>query len=104
MQTETALPMSPACSSRPSILNQLGWNRLLLGGVALALIAAGLAWQWSWLVAIGMAPLLVSVAPCLAMCALGLCMHRMSSRTDGVTQEGPTTRPTSETSSVQQET
>ena len=39
-------------------------------------IAAGLALNWSWLAAAGIAPILISVLPCLAMCALGLCMNR----------------------------
>jgi hypothetical protein len=76
---------------------------LLLGGLALALLAAGFAWQWSWLVAIGVAPLLISTAPCLAMCALGLCMHRMGSRAGSVTQDAPTPRLTSENPALQQE-
>ena len=81
MQTETTLlPLSLPLSVR-SIIGRLGHNRLLVGGAAVALIAAGLIWQWSWLVAIGVAPLLLSAAPCVAMCALGLCMHRMCSRT-----------------------
>jgi hypothetical protein len=81
-----------------STLSRLGRNRLLVGGAALSLIAAGLIWQWSWLVAIGVAPLLLSAAPCVAMCALGLCMHRMCSRTGTSAQN-----VTSETSSPQQE-
>jgi hypothetical protein len=40
-------------------------------------LGIGLALNWSWLVAIGVAPLLVALAPCAAMCALGLCMSRM---------------------------
>jgi hypothetical protein len=76
---------------------------LLLGSVALALLAVGFAWQWSWLVAIGVAPLLISAAPCLAMCALGLCMHRMGTRTGGATQDEPMTRLSSENPSPQQE-
>jgi hypothetical protein len=47
------------------------WRLLLLAGSAA--LAGSLAWQWSWLTAIGVAPVLLSVAPCLAMCALGLC-------------------------------
>jgi hypothetical protein len=81
-----------------STLSRLGRNDLLVGGAALSLIAAGLIWQWSWLVAIGVAPLLLSAAPCVAMCALGLCMHRMCSRTGTSAQN-----VTSETSSPQQE-
>lgn len=43
-------------------------------------LAAGAALNWSWLVAIGIAPLLVAALPCVAMCALGLCMKRMMGR------------------------
>jgi hypothetical protein len=46
---------------------------LLLGGVALI---AGATLNWSWLVAVGVAPLLLAVLPCVAMCALGLCAHK----------------------------
>lgn len=42
--------------------------------VALAAIAAGLALNWGWLTAIGVAPLILSFAPCALMCAAGLCM------------------------------
>lgn len=46
-------------------------GRLLLGLVA----AAGGMWVgWPALVAAGVAPLLLGVLPCVAMCALGLCM------------------------------
>jgi hypothetical protein len=38
----------------------------------------GAALNWSWLVAVGIAPLLLTVLPCAAMCALGLCMNRMA--------------------------
>jgi hypothetical protein len=89
MQTDTALPAPATCVCRPSVLNRLGRNRLLLGGIALTLISAGFAWQWSWLVAIDVTPLLISAVPCLAMCALGLCMHRMGSRTGDAAQNGP---------------
>lgn len=53
----------------------LGQRRtwLILAAVALAL---GAYFNWQWLTAAGIAPLLVAVAPCLALCALGLCMHR----------------------------
>jgi hypothetical protein len=46
---------------------------LVLAAVALA---AGAAFNWSWLVAAGAAPLLLSLAPCLAMCALHLCARK----------------------------
>lgn len=46
---------------------------LILAGLALA---AGLTLNWGWLTAAGVAPILVSLLPCAAMCALGLCMNR----------------------------
>ena len=49
---------------------------LILLGLALA--GAGVALNWSWLAAIGVAPVLLSLAPCAAMCALGLCMSKMA--------------------------
>ncbi len=50
---------------------------LVLAGLA---ITAGLAWNWSWLVTAGFAPILIGVLPCLAMCALGLCMNLSGSK------------------------
>jgi hypothetical protein len=104
MQTEAALPAPATCSAGgPSVLNRLGRHRWLLGGMALALLAGGFAWQWSWLVAIGIAPVLISAVPCLAMSALGLCMHRTSGRASSETQDSPTARVTSDNPSWQQE-
>ncbi len=59
----------------PAILGALpsGRTRWLL--LAAIVVAAGLALNWSWLVAIGVAPILITALPCLAMCALGLCMQ-----------------------------
>jgi hypothetical protein len=103
MPSETALPAPAPCACRPSFINRLGRHRLLLGSVALAVLAAGFVWQWSWLLAIGVAPLLISAAPCLAMCALGLCMHRMGNRTGSAPQGAPPTGLTLENPSPQQE-
>jgi hypothetical protein len=63
----------------------LGGIRRRLGGrrglwlVAGLALAAGVAFKWSWLVAAGIAPVIVSLLPCAAMCALGFCAHKMSS-------------------------
>jgi hypothetical protein len=70
-------------TTRPLSIVRLVRSRLLIGGVVLGVIAVAAAWHWSWLVAIGVAPLLLSVAPCAAMCGLGLCMHRMGGRSCG---------------------
>lgn len=69
---------------RPVVRNLLGHLRRGLGGrralwlVAGLAFAAGLALKWNWLVAAGIAPVLVSLLPCAAMCALGFCAHKMS--------------------------
>jgi hypothetical protein len=42
--------------------------------VAVAIAGGGAALGWPWLVAVGAAPIILSVLPCAVMCALGLCM------------------------------
>lgn len=54
----------------PIRLQRRSW--MLIG---LAVLAVALYWQQSWLVALGAAPFLVALLPCMAMCALGLCMR-----------------------------
>lgn len=51
------------------------WVLLALGG---GVLVAGAALNWSWLVAVGLAPILIAAAPCAIMCALGLCAMKMS--------------------------
>lgn len=46
-----------------------------LAGAAAGLVLA-LYLGWPWLVALGIAPLLLAFGPCAAMCALGLCMRK----------------------------
>ncbi|MFQ5784935.1 MAG: hypothetical protein ACE5H8_08940 [Alphaproteobacteria bacterium] len=53
----------------------LGRRRSLIV-LAGALLVAGLALNWSWLVAAGLAPIVLALAPCAAMCALGLCTNK----------------------------
>ena len=56
------------------------WLRGPKGIVALVVSAlvVGAALNWSWLVAVGIAPLLLTVLPCAVMCGLGLCMNKMA--------------------------
>lgn len=58
---------------------------LILLGIALA--GGGIALNWSWLAAIGVAPVLLSLAPCAAMCALGLCMNKMGGNSCSTAQQ-----------------
>ncbi len=61
----------------------IAYIRARLGGrrgiIILAVIAlgAGAVLKWDWLVAAGLAPLLIALAPCALMCAAGLCMSKM---------------------------
>lgn len=55
-------------------------NRKAAAVLAIAIVGAGLALNWGWLVAVGIAPILLSLAPCALMCALGLCMSRMGGK------------------------
>ena len=79
-------PRLPSIPRQPPARDLLDAARHQLRGrrglmiVAGAALAIGLAANWSWLVAVGLAPLLLGVLPCLAMCALGLCMNRFAGR------------------------
>jgi hypothetical protein len=97
MQTQLT-PSALRAVRLPPIIDRFGRKRVVIASAALALISGLLAWQWSWLAAIGVAPLLVSAAPCVAMCALGLCAQRICSHS------GPTApKSASQDSSSQQE-
>lgn len=71
----------PTTNAEPSlgraVLNAtryyLGNRRVLLILGAVVLLA-GIGLNWGWLVAAGIAPILLSTLPCLVMCGLGLCM------------------------------
>jgi len=55
-------------------------RRTLLVVAALILLATGMFVKWDWLVAAGIAPLILGLLPCAAMCALGLCASRMGGK------------------------
>ena len=48
-----------------------GRRGLVIGGIAV--VGTGLALGWNWLTAIGAAPIILALAPCAAMCAVGAC-------------------------------
>lgn len=71
--------------------------------LAAVVVVASLAFNWSWLVAIGVVPVLLTALPCLAMCALGLCMNRMGGRSCASGAAAPpTTSQRSEPTSQQE--
>ena len=53
-------------------------SRLGLVMAAAVIVTGGLALGWGWLAAVGVLPFVLSVLPCVAMCALGLCMMKGS--------------------------
>ncbi len=57
----------------------LGGRRSLIL-LTVAALGVGLVLNWNWLVAVGIAPLLLALAPCTAVCALGLCMNKMGGK------------------------
>lgn len=65
--------MSAPISALSVARNYLRWPRVLL---LIGLVAAGLAIgvNWTWLVAIGIASVLLSTLPCLVVCGLGVCV------------------------------
>jgi hypothetical protein len=74
------------------------WRPRVLLTLAAVAIVAGLALNWSWLVAAGLAPILISTLPCLIMCAFGVCMlcrsgekHSAPVRDDAEAANPPTT-------------
>ncbi len=91
LETKTIAATGPQPGIRerlaPMLSSRAGRRGLwILGG---GVVAAGLATNWSWLTAIGIAPVLLAAAPCLAMCALGLCaMGRNSSCSKSSTPTG----------------
>lgn len=65
-----------ACCASNAKAQQSHTRRWLLGAGAVAATGAGLYGGWDWLVASGAGAILLGLAPCIAMCALGLCMGR----------------------------
>jgi hypothetical protein len=61
-----------SCAVRSGKTNYRPW---LIGasGLGIALVLYG---GWDWLAATGTAAVLIGLAPCLVMCALGLCAAR----------------------------
>ena len=66
-----------ACCAPAAKSGRLNPRNLLIG-VAVAGGTGAVVLGWDWLVAAGLASIIVAVAPCLVMCALGLCMSWQS--------------------------
>lgn len=88
--SKSASRVSLAQTSRALLLHYIR-NRKVLAVLALAIVGAGLALNWGWLVAAGIAPILLALAPCAAMCALGLCMSQMGGKSCHAGKDGANT-------------
>lgn len=70
---------APGCNPVLSLGGRVKpWVTLTILAVAAA--AAGLYFGWSSLAAVGLTGVIVSLLPCLVMCAAGLCMSRMGGK------------------------
>lgn len=58
-----------------SLRRRIRLRGVLIAGALLAIVA-GVALNWTALVAAGLAPLVLVAVPCAAMCAAHLCMKR----------------------------
>ncbi len=55
-------------------------NRKVLIALAVVALLGGMILNWNWMVAAGLAPIILALAPCVAMCAAGLCMNKMGQK------------------------
>lgn len=78
---EASTTQSRGTRTTPDLMRSVLSDRrvLMIGG--LAVVAGAFALNWSWLTAIGAASIILALAPCAVMCALGLCMG-MGKRSD----------------------
>lgn len=58
---------------------------LVLIAAAALIIGAGLYLNWPAIVGLGIAPLILTFAPCALMCAVGLCARPGKGKADGET-------------------
>lgn len=68
---QTTLVQDLIALARYGLMGRRG--KFIIGG---GFAIGGLFFGWDWLVAAGLAPILLTVLPCAAMCGLGLCMNR----------------------------
>jgi hypothetical protein len=72
-----AATQEASCCAVPA--KQASLRPWLIGGAVLA-VPLLLYGGWDWLVAAGLSTFIIAMAPCLVMCALGLCMARGKSK------------------------
>ena len=58
----------------------MGRTGIILGLAVIGGGALAFGGGWGWLVAIGIAPIILSILPCVVMCGLGFCMMGMGKK------------------------
>jgi hypothetical protein len=87
---EASASAAQSCCAPAAKTGWLNSRNVLIGAIAVG-GGGALFFGWDWLVAAGLATIIVGVLPCLAMCALGLCMSRMGKKDSaaGTTTSAP---------------
>jgi len=80
-----ALPTRPWPQLIVGLLRGFARHRRKVIAAGVLTLVLGAAFNWSWLIAVGAAPVLLAVLPCAAMCALGLCAMGMNRSSAGAT-------------------
>jgi len=62
------------------------WAVLALGFLAISIIGLSFG-GWGWLLAVGAAPIILSLLPCLVMCGLGACMMCRSNKSQSAASD-----------------
>lgn len=83
----TRLGPNSLASNLGSAAGSVFGNRFGLLAIAAGVIGLSAYNSLGWLVAAGLAPLLLSVAPCVAMCSLGMCTMGMKSKANTPTEK-----------------
>jgi hypothetical protein len=89
--SDTSLTREALYAFRYYLGNRWGLIGLIVLAAAIGLYVGG----WGWLVAAGLAPIILSTLPCLAMCGLGVCMMCKGHKQSTVSREAADTATSS---------
>lgn len=85
MKTTRTINTSPIQKNVSGLIGRLPGalrtrRAVMLGGFLV--LSLGMTLNWGWLTAVGAAPILLSLAPCAAMCAVGVCCMKGNKNQD----------------------